>query len=176
MLKERARPVSARALIIPIIMAHYENVINNTEDIVVAISHMVVGLCSVTNSPLASTYVCQKRASMTSVSSAHLALPEEKVAGEMSISWSFSSSEWIFHTASGRTGDKCHLQSGASHQSTVFSCRLECTPQFLQNIGSVLQWEAHAPTRWNLQDRNGNTPAFLEWQPRMKTKTVESRH
>lgn len=93
MLKERARPVPARALIIPIIMAHYENVINNTEDIVVAISHMVVGLCSVTNSPLASTYVCQKRASMTSVSSAHLALPEEKVAGEMSISSSFSSSE-----------------------------------------------------------------------------------
>lgn len=91
MLKERARPVSARALIIPIIMAHYENVINNTEDIVVAISHMVVGLCSVTNSPLASTYVCQERASMTSVSSAHLALPEVKVAGEMSISSSSSS-------------------------------------------------------------------------------------
>lgn len=35
-------------LIIPIIMAHYENLINNTEDIVVAISHMVVGLYSVT--------------------------------------------------------------------------------------------------------------------------------
>ena len=35
-------------LIIPIIMAPYENLINNTEDIVVAISHMVVGLYSVT--------------------------------------------------------------------------------------------------------------------------------
>lgn len=65
-------------LIIPIIMAHYENVINNTEDIVVAISHMVVGLCSVTILPLASTYVCQSRAAMTSSSSAHLALPTER--------------------------------------------------------------------------------------------------
>lgn len=62
-------------LIIPIIMARYENVINNTEDIVVAISHMVVGLRSVTISPLASTYVCQRRAAMTSSSSAHLVLP-----------------------------------------------------------------------------------------------------
>lgn len=60
-------------LIIPIIMAHYENLINNTEDIVVAISHMVVGLYSVTIQPLASTYVCQNRASVTSWSSAHLA-------------------------------------------------------------------------------------------------------
>lgn len=42
----QARPVLF--LIIPIIMAHYENLINNTEDIVVAISHMVVGLYSVT--------------------------------------------------------------------------------------------------------------------------------
>ena len=65
-------------LIIPIIMAHYENVINNTEDIVVAISHMVVGLCSVTILPLASTSVCQRRAAMTSSSSAHLALPTER--------------------------------------------------------------------------------------------------
>lgn len=59
-------------------MAHYENLINNTEDIVVAISHMVVGLCSVTILPLASTYVCQRRAAMTSSSSAHLALPTER--------------------------------------------------------------------------------------------------
>lgn len=56
-------------------MAHCENLINNTEDIVVAISHMVVGLCSVTILPLASTYVCQERAAMTSSSSAHLASP-----------------------------------------------------------------------------------------------------
>lgn len=56
-------------------MAHCENLINNTEDIVVAISHMVVGLCSVTILPLASTYVCQERAAMTSSSSAHLAIP-----------------------------------------------------------------------------------------------------
>lgn len=42
----QARPMLF--LIIPIIMAHYENLINNTEDIVVAISHMVVGLYSVT--------------------------------------------------------------------------------------------------------------------------------
>lgn len=41
----RGIPVSAPLLIIPIIMAHYENVINNREDIVVAISHMVEGLC-----------------------------------------------------------------------------------------------------------------------------------
>lgn len=53
-------------------MAHYENVINNTEDIVVAISHMVVGPCSVTILPLASPYVCQKRAPMTSSTPAHL--------------------------------------------------------------------------------------------------------
>lgn len=59
-------------LIILIIMAHYENVINNTEDIVVAISHMVVGLCSVTILPLASPYVCQERAPMTSSTLAHL--------------------------------------------------------------------------------------------------------
>lgn len=91
MSRRRARSASAPALIIPIIMAHYENVINNTEDIVVAISHMVVGLCSVTISPLASTYVCQERASMTSASSAHLALPEVKVTGEMLISSSLSS-------------------------------------------------------------------------------------
>lgn len=65
-------------LIIPIIMARYENVINNTEDIVVAISHMVVGLCSVTILPLASTSVCQRHAAMTSSSSAHLALPAER--------------------------------------------------------------------------------------------------
>lgn len=55
-------------------MAHYENLINNTEDIVVAISHMVMGLRSVTIPPLASTYVCHRRAAMTSWSCAHLAL------------------------------------------------------------------------------------------------------
>lgn len=44
--KKKAMPM--QLLIIPIIMAHYENLINNTEDIVVAISHMVVGLYSVT--------------------------------------------------------------------------------------------------------------------------------
>lgn len=68
----------APTLIIPIIMACNENVINNTEDIVVAISHMVVGLCSGTILPLASTYVCQRRAAMTNSSSAHLALPTER--------------------------------------------------------------------------------------------------
>lgn len=61
-------------LIIPIIMAHDESLINNTEDIVVAISHMAMGLCSVTILPLASTYVCHRRAAMTSSSCAHLAL------------------------------------------------------------------------------------------------------
>ena len=50
---ERERDMQRQAmsmllLIIPIITAHYENLINNTEDIVVAISHMVVGLYSVT--------------------------------------------------------------------------------------------------------------------------------
>lgn len=74
----RGIPVPFPLLIIPIIMAHYENLINNTEDIVVAISHMVVGLCSVTILPLASTYVCQRRAAMTSSSCAHLALPTER--------------------------------------------------------------------------------------------------
>lgn len=74
----RGIPVPSPSLIIPIIMARYENVINNTEDIVVAISHMVVGLCSVTILPLASTYVCQERGAMTSSSSAHLALPTER--------------------------------------------------------------------------------------------------
>lgn len=60
-------------LIIPIIMARDESLINNTEDIVVAISHMVMGLCSVTILPLASTYVCHRRAAMTSCSCVHLA-------------------------------------------------------------------------------------------------------
>lgn len=72
---EASQSLHLPLLIIPIIMAHCENLINNTEDIVVAISHMVVGLCSVTTLPLASTYVCQKRAAMTSSTSAHLALP-----------------------------------------------------------------------------------------------------
>ena len=36
----RGFPAPAPPVIIPIIMARYENVINNTEDIVVAISHM----------------------------------------------------------------------------------------------------------------------------------------
>lgn len=102
--EEEAFSEPALLLIIPIIMARYENVINNTEDIVVAISHMVVGLCSVTILPLASTYVCQEHASMTSPGSAHLALslcppapplpkthlstaaPRVKPAGEMLIS------------------------------------------------------------------------------------------
>lgn len=72
---EASQSLHLPLLIIPIIMAHCENLINNTEDIVVAISHMVVGLCSVTTLPLASTYVCQKHAAMTSSSSAHLTLP-----------------------------------------------------------------------------------------------------
>lgn len=72
---EASQSLHLPLLIIPIIMAHCENLINNTEDIVVAISHMVVGLCSVTTLPLASTYVCQKHAAMTSCTSAHLALP-----------------------------------------------------------------------------------------------------
>ena len=104
----RSIPVPVPLLIIPIIMAHYENVINNTEDIVVAISHMVVGLCSVTILPLASTYVCQRRAAMTSSSSAHLALPTESHTlgwGELGIPPGFSP-DWIFYAASGRTGDK----------------------------------------------------------------------
>lgn len=61
------------SLIIPIIMAWYENVINNTEDTVVAISHMVVGPRSVTILPLASTYVCQTCGPTTGSGSAHLA-------------------------------------------------------------------------------------------------------
>lgn len=71
---EASQSLHLPLLIIPIIMAHCENLINNREDIVVAISHMVVGLCSVTTLPLASTYVCQKRTAMTSGTSAHLAL------------------------------------------------------------------------------------------------------
>lgn len=99
-------------------MAHYENVINNTADIVVAISHMVVGLCSVTILPLASTYVCQTRAAMTSSSSAHLALPtERRTLGRVS---------WVFLTVSRLSeffmlhpvglGTKCQLASGTAHQ------------------------------------------------------------
>lgn len=97
-------------LIIPIIMAHYENVINNTEDIVVAISHMVVRLCSVTILPLASTYVCQRRAAMTSSSSAHLALPTERhtlsVGGGGWVFLLASRLSDFFYAASGRTGDE----------------------------------------------------------------------
>lgn len=80
-------------LIIPIIKAQYENLINNTENIVVAISHMVVGLRSVTILPLASTYVCQRRTAMTSSSSAHLARPTERHMlgwGELGIPPGFS--------------------------------------------------------------------------------------
>lgn len=103
-------------------MAHYENVINNTEDIVVAISHMVVGLCSVTILPLASTYVCQRRAAMTSSSSAHLALPTES----HTLGWGGS---WVFLLASRLTeffmqhpvglGTKCQPASGMAHQTLV---------------------------------------------------------
>lgn len=95
----RGIPAPVPLLIIPIIMAHYENVINNTEDIVVAISHMVVGLCSVTILPLASTYVCQRRAAMTSSSSAHLALPTERhalgVGGARYSSWLLASVNFL---------------------------------------------------------------------------------
>lgn len=91
-------------LIIPIIMARYESVINNTEDIVVAISHMVVGLCSVTILPLASTYVCQRRAAMTSSSCAHLALPTETGGGRGALL--LASRLTKFFIASGWTGDK----------------------------------------------------------------------
>lgn len=123
MLSQRARSVSAPALIIPIIMAHYENVINNTEDIVVAISHMVVGLCSVTISPLASTYVCQERASMTSASSAHLALPEVKVTGEMLI----SSGEFFMHILVG-LGTNVRYCLGRNRQNALFRHGASCTP------------------------------------------------
>lgn len=88
-------------------MAHYENLINNAEDIVVAISHMVVGLFSVTNLPLASTYVCQSHASVTSWGSVHLALTQVRHTEEMFIPMS-SSPQIIFHAASGLTRDKCH--------------------------------------------------------------------
>lgn len=102
-------PVPAPLLIIPIIMALYENVINNTADIVVAISHMVVGLCSVTNLPLASTYVCQRRAAMTSLSSAHLALPTERCTlgaeDELGVPPGFMP-EWVFYVAFSWTRDK----------------------------------------------------------------------
>lgn len=102
----RGIPVPSHSLIIPIIMARYENVINNTEDIVVAISHMVVGLCSVTILPLASTYVCQERGAMTSSSSAHLALPTERhTLGGLGIPPG-SLLDCIFHAASGLSGDK----------------------------------------------------------------------
>lgn len=46
---------------IPVIMARYENVINNRQCIAVAICHMVVGLRSITILPLASTYFFQKQ-------------------------------------------------------------------------------------------------------------------
>lgn len=115
----RGIPVPSPSLIIPIIMARYENVINNTEDIVVAISHMVVGLCSVTILPLASTYVCQERGAMTSSSSAHLALPTER----------HTLGDWIFLLAPCLTaffmqhpvwvGTKCQLASGTTHQTLV---------------------------------------------------------
>lgn len=109
-------------LIIPIIMAHYENVINNTEDIVVAISHMVVGLCSVTILPLASTYVCQRRAAMTSSSSAHLALPTERHSLGVGGSWVFLlasrlSEFFMWHPVG--LGTKCQLASGTAHQTLV---------------------------------------------------------
>lgn len=102
-------------------MAHCENLINNTEDIVVAISHMVVGLCSVTILPLASTYVCQEHAAMTSSSSAHLASPPSLLPGERRTlggregrggageGWVFLpgfSPERFSYAASGRSGDK----------------------------------------------------------------------
>lgn len=60
-----------------------------------AISHMVVGLCSVTILPLASTYVCQGRAAMTSSSSAHLALPTERHTLGLGRGWC-----WVFLQAS----------------------------------------------------------------------------
>lgn len=113
-------------LIIPIIMAHYENVINNTEDIVVAISHMVVGLCSVTILPLASTYVCQRRAAMTSSSCAHLALPTEnhtqgvcvgggRGRGRVFLLASRLSEFFMPHPVG--LGTKCQAASGAAHQT-----------------------------------------------------------
>lgn len=112
-------------LIIPIIMAHYENVINNTEDIVVAISHMVVGLCSVTILPLASTSVCQRRAAMTSSSSAHLALPTERHTQ----GWGLGGGGRVFLLASRLTeffmwhpvglGTKCQPASGTAHQTLL---------------------------------------------------------
>lgn len=111
-------------LIIPIIMAHYENLINNTEDIVMAISHMVVGLCSVTILPLASTYVCQRRAAMTSSSSAHLALPTERHTLGLG-----RGRCWVFLLASRLSefctchpvglGTKCQLASEMAHQTLV---------------------------------------------------------
>lgn len=118
----RGVPVPVPLLIIPIIMAHYENVINNTEDIVVAISHMVVGLCSVTILPLASTYVCQRHAAMTSSSSAHLALPTEMHALGEGGSWVFLlasrlSEFFMWHPVG--LGTKCQLASGTAHQTTV---------------------------------------------------------
>ena len=104
-------------LIIPIIMAHYENVINNTEDIVVAISHMVVGLCSVTMLPLASTCVCQRRAAMTSSSSAHLALPTERRGGGGGVFLPASRLSEFFMWHPVGLGTKCQPASGTARQT-----------------------------------------------------------
>lgn len=122
-------------LIIPIIMAHYENLINNAEDIVVAISHMVVGLCSVTIFPLASTYVCHRHAAMTSSSSAHLALPAVRKTlkgvdggwGWVLLLLSRMSEFCVWYSV--RLGTKCQPVSGMAHQTGALGGRREKAPQ-----------------------------------------------
>lgn len=139
-------------------MAHYENVINNTEDIVVAISHMVVGLCSVTSLPLASTYVFQRRAAMTSSSSAHLALPAEshslRVGADGYSSWLLAwvnflcgiRSDWG-HNVNRRLGRPIKLwcsreregRGGGRHETrTIPACLLFIHKQnVLMHIGTI---------------------------------------
>lgn len=118
----RGIPVPFPLLIIPIIKAHYENLINNTENIVVAISHMVVGLRSVTILPLASTYVCQRRTAMTSSSSAHLARPTERHmlgwgGGRVFLLASRMNEFCTWHPVG--LGTKCQPASRTGHQTPV---------------------------------------------------------
>lgn len=96
-----------------------------------AISHMVVGLCSVTILPLASTYVCQERAAMTSSSSAHLASPPSHPSPVRGARWGagrgggrragYSSlasrlSDFCTRHPVG-VGTKCQPASGTAHQT-----------------------------------------------------------
>lgn len=118
----RGIPVPVPLLIIPIIMAHYENVINNTEDIVVAISHMVVGLCSVTILPLASTYVCQRPCSHDKLKFCSPCTPHWEPHTGGGGSWVFllasRLSEFFMQHPVG-LGTKCQPASGMAHQTLM---------------------------------------------------------